>query len=171
MRPLYDLEAVRYMWEELNNIGVRSLRTPGDVDDAIKSATGTTLVVINSVCGCAAGHARPGVGLALQHDVIPDQLTTVFAGVDREATQRAREYMPGFTPSSPSVAIFKDGELVFMLHRSQIERLDAEGVADELIRAFDAYCSARGPSVPRKRFEDNFAPARCSSTIPEYRGE
>lgn len=168
MRPLYDLDSVRHMWEELENIGVRSLRTPGEVDEAIRNKKGTTLVVINSVCGCAAGHARPGIGLALQHGIIPDNLFTVFAGVNRDATQRAREYMDGFTPSSPSVALFKNGELVYMLHRKQIETLDAGGVASELIRAFDAFCSAKGPSVPKEKFENNFGPARCSSTIPKY---
>lgn len=167
MRPLYDLEAVRYMWEELNNIGIRSLRTPDEVDGALEKK-GTTLVVVNSVCGCAAGHARPGVGMALQHNVIPDHLTTVFAGVDRDATERAREHMPGFTPSSPSVALFKDGKLVYLLHRSQIERMDAKGVSMDLIDAFEAFCKAKGPSVPREVFEYNFAPARCSSTIPRY---
>ncbi len=168
MRPLYDIEAVRHMWEELNNIGVSSLRTPEEVDTALSDKKGTILVVINSVCGCAAGHARPGVGLALQHNVIPDKMTTVFAGVDRDATQKAREYMPEITPSSPSVALFKDGELVYMLHRKQIEALDAGAVAEDLIHAFDAYCSAPGPSVPVEKFEDNFAAAKCSSTIPKY---
>ncbi|MEE9554342.1 MAG: BrxA/BrxB family bacilliredoxin [candidate division Zixibacteria bacterium] len=168
MKPLYDIDAVRPMWEELSNIGVKPLRTPEEVDSVLKGKKGTTLVVINSVCGCAAGHARPGVGLALQHNVIPDNLSTVFAGVDRDATQRAREYMPKIAPSSPSVALFKDGELVYMLHRKQIEALDAEAVAADLIHAFDAYCSAPGPSVPVQKFEDNFAPAKCSSTIPKY---
>lgn len=168
MQPLYDIEAVRHMWEELDNIGVRPLKTPEEVDSALMNKKGTALVVINSVCGCAAGHARPGVGLALQNDIIPDNLTTVFAGVDRDATQRTREYMPEITPTSPSVALFKDGELVYMLHRKQIEALDAAGVAADLIRAFDAYCSARGPSVSKEKFEDNFAPAKCSSTIPKF---
>lgn len=168
MQSLYDLAAVRHMWEELNNIGVRSLRTPEEVDEELGNKKGTTLLVINSVCGCAAGHARPGIGLALQHNVIPDRLATVFAGVDRDATQRAREYLPGFTPSSPSVALFKDGELVYMLHRNQIENLDARGVALDLVRAFDAFCEAPGPSVPKEKFDNNFAPSRCSSTIPAY---
>ena len=168
MRPLYDLEAVRYMWEELNNIGVRSLNTLEEVDEALKNKKGTTLLVINSVCGCAAGHARPGIGLALQHKVVPDRLVTVFAGVDRDATDRAREYLPGFIPSSPSVALFKDGELIYMLHRNQIETLDARGVVLSLIRIFDSSCGSPGPSVPKEKFENNFAPARCSSTIPAY---
>jgi putative YphP/YqiW family bacilliredoxin len=168
MQPLYDLDAVRYMWEELENVGVRPLRTPKEVDEALDKK-GITMVVVNSVCGCAAGHARPGIGLALQHKVIPDHLTTVFAGVDREATQRARKHMPGITPSSPSVALFENGKLVYVLHRSQIETMDAEEVAENIIQAFDNYCSRPGPSVPRDVFENNFAPPQCSSGIPEYR--
>jgi len=168
MKPLYDLEAVRFMWEELENIGIKSLRTPEQVEKALKNKKGTTLLVINSVCGCAAGHARPGVGLALQHSTIPDNLYTVFAGVDRDATAKAREYTPEFTPSSPSVVLFKDGELVYMLHRSQIEVLDASGVSADLIRAFDAFCSAKGPSVSPEVFRDNFTSPKCSSTIPKY---
>jgi len=168
MKPLYDIESVRHMWVELNNIGVRSLITPDEVEKALDNKKGTTLLVINSVCGCAAGHARPGVGLALQNNIIPDNLVTVFAGVDRDATAKAREYLQDFAPSSPSVALFKDGQLVFMLHRNQIEKLDAEGVAAELTRAFEAYCSAKGPSVPREKFADNFSDPKCSSTIPKY---
>lgn len=168
MQPLYDLDAVKYMWEELENIGVRPLRTPQEVDEAI-NRKGTTLVVTNSVCGCAAGHARPGVGLALQHRVIPDNLTTVFAGVDREATQRAREHMSGITPSSPSVALFENGKLVYVLHRSQIEAMDAEEVAENLTRIIDSYCSRPGPSVPEEVFRKSFAPPKCSSDIPGYR--
>lgn len=158
MQALYDLETVRPMWEELQNIGIRSVKTADEVDKAMKSK-GTTLMVINSVCGCAAGHARPGIGLALQHKRIPDHLITVFAGVDREATQRAREYMPDTSPSSPSVALFRDGKLAYVLQRSQIEVIDAGSVARNLIRVFDYYCSAGGPSVPKETFEKNFASA------------
>jgi putative YphP/YqiW family bacilliredoxin len=167
MQSLYDLDAVRYMWEELESVGVRSLKDPQEVDEAINEK-GTTLLVINSVCGCAAGHARPGIGLALQHKVIPDHLATVFAGVDRDATQRAREHMPGIMPSSPSAALFENGKLVYVLHRSQIETMDAEEVAENLKRTFDNYCSRPGPSVPKEAFENSFAPARCSSEIPRY---
>jgi len=168
MQPLYDLESVRYMWEELDNLGVRPLKNVKEVDEVLGNKTGATLLVINSVCGCAAGHARPGVGMALQHKIIPDNLATVFAGVDRDATQRAREYLPGFKPSSPSVALFKDGEVVYVLHRSQIEAMDAQGVAAELIRVFDAFCSAPGPSVSKEKFRDNFNSPKCSSAIPKY---
>src|SRR5689334_18556062 len=107
MQPLYDPEAVRPMWEELAQCGVTPLKTAADVDAALKRP-GTTLIFVNSICGCAAGRARPGITQALQGSVIPDHLTTVFAGVDMEATARAREHMPQVSPSSPSVALFKD---------------------------------------------------------------
>ncbi len=170
MQPLYDLDAVRPMSLELENIGIVSLKTSDDVDNALKNKPGTAIIVVNSVCGCAAGHARPGVGLALQNNLIPDHLFTVFAGVDREATQRAREYMSDVPPSSPSVALFKDGQLVFMLHRRQIEMMDAEDVAGILIEAFNEYCTAAGPSVPLEKFQDNFTPPQCSSRLPKYQG-
>ena len=158
MQALYDQETVRPMWEELQNIGVRPVKTADEVDEALRNK-GTTLMVINSVCGCAAGHARPGIGLALQHKRIPDHLITVFAGVDREATQRAREYILDTPPSSPSVALFRDGKLAYILQRSQIEVIDAGAIARNLIRVFDYYCSAGGPSVPREVFEKSFASA------------
>jgi putative YphP/YqiW family bacilliredoxin len=166
MQSLYDLQAVKPYWEELKNIGVTPLTSVAEVENALANKSGTALLVVNSVCGCAAGHARPGVGLALQNSVIPDRLYTVFAGVDREATQRARDYIPGYASSSPSVALFKDGELAYMMERGQIERLDAVGVANLLVEVFGRYCSAEGPSVPRELFENNFAPPECSSKIP-----
>jgi putative YphP/YqiW family bacilliredoxin len=135
------------MWQELADIGVKPLTTAQAVDDIMAAKEGTTMIMVNSVCGCAAGHARPGLALALQNKVIPDRLYTVFAGVDREATQRAREYMTGMPPSSPSIALFKGGELVFMLHRRQIEQVDMDNVARNLIQAFDQYCESQGPSV------------------------
>lgn len=166
MQSLYDLDAVKPYWEELKNIGVQPLTTSAEVEEAFADKTGTMLVLINSVCGCAAGHARPGAGLALQNSVIPDRLYTVFAGVDREATQKAREYIAGYQPSSPSIALFKDGELVYMMERKHIERIDAVGIANHLVEVFEKYCSAEGPSVSREAFENNFAPPECSSKIP-----
>jgi putative YphP/YqiW family bacilliredoxin len=137
------------MWKELEDIGVAPLTTAEAVDQAMaRHLPGTVMVLVNSVCGCAAGHARPGVALALQNQVIPDRLYTVFAGVDREAAQKAREYMKGMPPSSPSVALFKDGEMVFTLHRRQIELMDMDNVARHLAKAFDQYCVSPGPSVP-----------------------
>ncbi len=167
MQPLYDREAVRPMWEELAHCGVQPLTTAEEVDAALK-AKGTTLLMVNSVCGCAAGSARPGVTQALQHKIIPDHLKTVFAGVDREATERAREYMVGIQPSSPSVALFKDGELVFMLERRHIERLNDELVARTLTEAFEKHCSRQGPSVPKDVYENLVTSRQCGSSVPLY---
>ncbi|HSF19537.1 MAG TPA: BrxA/BrxB family bacilliredoxin [Vicinamibacteria bacterium] len=167
MQPLYDPEAVRPMWEELAQCGVEPLTSVQDVDEAMK-APGTTLVVVNSVCGCAAGSARPGVTRALQHGIIPDHLKTVFAGVDRDATERAREYMEGIAPSSPSVALFKDGALVHMLERRHIERMNDEMLAASLTEAFDKYCSRKGPSVPKEVYESLVSERRCGSSVPLY---
>jgi len=128
------------MREELTRLGVDELRTAADVDQAL-TADGTVMVVVNSVCGCAAGKARPGVALALAHPVKPDRLTTVFAGADLEATARARSYFTGHAPSSPSIAILQDGKLVFMLDRSQIEGRMAEAIAGDLTEAFDRFCA------------------------------
>ena len=139
MQPLYDPEAVRPMWEELAQCGVDPLRTREEVDEAIK-AKGTTMMMVNSVCGCAAGSARPGVTRALQHQIIPDHLKTVFAGVDREATERAREYIVGYPPSSPSVALFKDGDLVWMLERHEIQGHTPHQIAQRLSEAYQKHC-------------------------------
>lgn len=139
---LYDPLLVRPMREELTRLGARELRTPEDVDEVLGSAaTGTTLVVVNSVCGCAAQNARPAAALALQHVVRPDQVVTVFAGQDVEATSRAREYFLGYRPSSPSFALVRDGELIFMMERHQIEGRDAAEIAEDLKAAFDDYCA------------------------------
>src|SRR5262245_52300145 len=121
--PIYDPQAVEPMWQELAAVGVDPITTPEQVDDVLGAKSGTALVVVNSICGCAAGHARPGVMLALQNARIPDRSVTVFAGVDRDAVERAREYMAGYPPSSPSVGLFKDGKQVFMLQRSDIQQM------------------------------------------------
>jgi len=130
------------MREDLTRLGVEELRTAEAVDGAVKNSQGTLMVIVNSICGCAAGKARPGVALALQHDVKPDKVATVFAGADVEATERARSYFTGYRPSSPSIAILKDGELVYMLERFQIEGRDATQIAGELTRAFDQHCAS-----------------------------
>jgi bacilliredoxin len=127
------------MRAELTRLGVEELRTAADVDAAV-STPGTLMVVVNSVCGCAAGKARPGLALALRHDKRPDRVTTVFAGADIDATDRAREYFAGYRPSSPSMAILRDGKLIYMLERHQIENRTAEQIAGELTAAFDRYC-------------------------------
>jgi putative YphP/YqiW family bacilliredoxin len=128
------------MRAELTDLGVEELRTADAVDEAL-ARKGTTLVVVNSVCGCAAGKARPGIALALSHDVKPDHLTTVFAGADVEATERARGYFTGYPPSSPSVALLQDGQLVYMMERRQIEGASADVIARQLMAAFDQYCA------------------------------
>lgn len=129
------------MREELTRLGVSELKTAAAVDEAVKSP-GTVLVVVNSVCGCAAGKARPGIAIALEHNPKPDLLTTVFAGADVEATDRARQHFAGYPPSSPSVALLKDGKVVYMMERHQIEGQNAEAIASQLIGAFDKHCTA-----------------------------
>ena len=143
---MYPEMFVAPMRQELTRLGLTELRTAEQVDAALgEGAEGrTTLVVVNSVCGCAARNARPAIARALEHPVRPDALTTVFAGQDADATQRAREYFTGYPPSSPSVALLKDGQPVFMLERWQIEGQSADAIAAELTRAFDQHCARAG---------------------------
>ncbi len=133
---------IRPMREDLVRLGFEELKTADAVDDAVKNTSGTLMIVVNSICGCAAGKARPGVALALQNQVRPDRLATVFAGADLEATDRARGYFTGYRPSSPSIGILRDGELVYMMERYQIEGRGPEEIAAELKRAFDEHCAA-----------------------------
>lgn len=128
------------MRAELTNIGFTELKTPEEVDAAIPQGQGTTLVVVNSVCGCAAGSARPGVAAAMKNDKLPANLVTVFAGMEKDATDKARSYMMPYPPSSPSIALFKNGELVHMIERHHIEGRTAQMIADNLKAAFDEYC-------------------------------
>jgi putative YphP/YqiW family bacilliredoxin len=137
----YNPEVVKPMREELVRLGAEELLSPEDVDAALAADRGTALLVVNSVCGCAAGNARPAVAMALGHDAVPDRMLTVFAGQDLEATERAREYLTGYRPSSPSIALFRNGEHVFMLERHQIEGRDATEIAEDLRQAYDRYCS------------------------------
>ena len=129
---------------EMTAMGAKELKTAADVDEAVKNTKGTLMIVVNSVCGCAAGKARPGIAMALKHAVTPDVVTTVFAGGDVEATDRARGYFSGYAPSSPSIGILRDGKLVFMLERREIETRSAEMIASELTRAFDRVCAPTG---------------------------
>ena len=131
---------IRPMREELTRIGFEELRTPEQVDETLANSKGTVMVVVNSVCGCAAGKARPGIARALEHSARPDRIATVFAGADIEATEKARGYFTGYEPSSPSIALLKDGQLVYMMERRQIEGRDASQVAQELTNAFDQHC-------------------------------
>jgi putative YphP/YqiW family bacilliredoxin len=125
---------------EMTDMGARELRTAAAVDDVVKNSSGVVMMVVNSVCGCAAGKARPGIAMALQHQNRPDVLATVFAGADVEATDRARQYFSGYAPSSPSIGLLRDGKLIYMLERSQIESRSADMIAEELVRAFDQHC-------------------------------
>lgn len=136
----YMRDMVQPMRDDLTRIGITELRTPEEVVEHLPNAEGTALLVINSVCGCAAGQCRPGVAKALQNEVKPDHLFTVFAGQDKEATAKAREYLAPYPPSSPSIALFKDGQLVHFIQRHQIEDRSAEMIANDLISAFEEYC-------------------------------
>lgn len=138
---------IRPMREELVRLGFEELKAPEQVDSTLQQAEGTVMVVVNSICGCAAGKARPGVALALQHSTRPDKLVTVFAGADLEATEKARSYFTGYGPSSPSIAILKDGQLVHMMERHEIEGRDATQIARELTEAFDKHCARADAAV------------------------
>jgi putative YphP/YqiW family bacilliredoxin len=138
-QQMYDERLVTPMRQELTRLGVQELRTSDEVDKAIEEK-GTTLVVVNSVCGCSARNARPAVAIALQNPIKPEHLATVFAGQDVEATSRARSYFTGYAPSSPQIGLLKDGKLVFMLERWQIEGRPAEEIAHDLVNAFNKYC-------------------------------
>jgi putative YphP/YqiW family bacilliredoxin len=137
----YPEEVIRPMREELTRLGVQELRTPEAVDEALKDSKGTVMVVVNSICGCAAGKARPGIAMALQNEIRPDKVATVFAGGDIEATERARSYFTGYPPSSPSIGLLKDGQLVYMMERYQIEGRGPEQIAGELRQAFEQHCA------------------------------
>jgi putative YphP/YqiW family bacilliredoxin len=132
---------IRPMREELTRLGVEELKTAEQVDEALANSKGTLMVVVNSICGCAAGKARPGVARALEHNVRPDRVATVFAGADIEATEKARSYFTGYRPSSPSIALLKDGQLVYMMERHQIEGRMPDQIAEELTKAFDQHCA------------------------------
>lgn len=138
---MYPEQFVQPMRAELTNVGFRELRTAREVDSVLKTETRPTLVVVNSICGCAAGKARPAVAMALKNPARPDVLTTVFAGQDAEATDRARSYFTGYLPSSPSIALMRDGKVVFMLERKQIEGRDPFSIAADLMAAFNRYCA------------------------------
>ncbi|MEP6835055.1 MAG: BrxA/BrxB family bacilliredoxin [Gemmatimonas sp.] len=143
---MYPEQIVRPMREELTRLGVQELKTVDAVDQQMQ-VKGTTMVIVNSVCGCAARNARPAVAMALQHTTKPDVSATVFAGQDTDATARARGYFTGYAPSSPSIALLKDGDVVFMLERWQIEGRSAQQIATDLVGAFDKYCAPATASV------------------------
>lgn len=136
----YPEMMVAPMRQDLTRLGVQELRTPDDVKQVLEDTSEPTLLVVNSICGCAARNARPAVAIALQNEKKPARLTTVFAGQDIEATQTARAYIHGYPPSSPSIALLKDGDVAFMLERHQIEGRSADAIAEDLVNAFNQYC-------------------------------
>ncbi len=144
---MYDERFITPMRQELTQLGIEELRTAAEVDAKLKDQQGTTLVVVNSMCGCAARNARPAVATALQHTLRPDHLYTVFSGQDADATRQARSYFTGYAPSSPSIAMFKDGRLVSMIERHQIEGRSADAIAADMMAAFDKYCAQESVSA------------------------
>ena len=167
-RPLYDPTAVQPMRDELTRIGVDELTTSEDVDEVLGKSEGTVLLMVNSVCGCAAGNARPGVMLALQNGLIPDRLTTVFAGQDKEATEKARGYMSEFPPSSPCIAVFQNGKVQTIIERHNIEGRSPQDIAMMLVNSFNSCCKREGPSISREEFEKIVPAHICGSTIAKF---
>lgn len=167
--PLYDPAAVQPMRDELTYVGFEELTTPQSVDNSLtKNPAETVFVVINSVCGCAAGSARPAATLALQHSIIPDKLATVFAGQDRDAVDHFRnKYLPNIPPSSPSMALMKGGEPIFFLPRHHIEGRSPEEISLLLKQVFEEHCSKKGPSISKEDYEKLVHAKMCGSKIPK----
>ena len=166
--PNYDEDAVQPMRDELVRVGFEELRTAESVDALFRDMHGTAMVIVNSVCGCAAGGARPGASLALQHGKIPDKIATVFAGQDKAAVRQFRAKLGSVPPSSPFIAVFKDGKPVKVMQRHDIEGKDKTRIAGELQQAFDQHCTRSGPSIPREEFEKLTGVQVCGSTIPQH---
>ncbi len=166
--PMYDPHAVQPMRDELTYVGFNELMTSDDVDNVLSKANDeTTFVFINSVCGCAAGSARPGVSAALQGKTIPDNIVTVFAGQEKEAVNTVRtKYLSQFPPSSPSAALVKNGEIIFMLPRHHIEGRTPEQVAGLLHQVFEENCSKEGPSISKEKYDKLVHAKMCGSKIP-----
>jgi putative YphP/YqiW family bacilliredoxin len=168
---MYDQQAVQPMRDELKAVGFTELLTPEDADNAIKvNDNKTVLVMINSVCGCAAGSARPGISLALQHNIIPDKLYTAFAGQERDAVDRVRELIGNYPPSSPSVALFKNGELVHFMPRYEIEGRMPQDISNYWRPIFEKHCSNEGPSISPENFAKVMYAKQCGSKIPLFNG-
>ncbi|MFA7288546.1 MAG: BrxA/BrxB family bacilliredoxin [Melioribacteraceae bacterium] len=166
--PIYDPIAVQPMRDELLYVGFKELTTPEMVDDLLGDKdSGTVLIVVNSVCGCAAGSARPGVALSLQNSIIPEKLATIFAGQDRDALDLFREkYLPSVAPSSPFIALFKDGEPVFLMPRYGIEGRSAEEISADLVSEYNKFCSGAGPSITPENYSKLEYYISCGSKIP-----
>jgi putative YphP/YqiW family bacilliredoxin len=171
-QPTYDPEAVQYMRDELTTVGFQELLTLDDVDEGLLNQTDKSVfLVVNSVCGCAAGSARPGVALALQHQVIPDKLVTVFAGMEKKAVEYIRQrFLSDFVPSSPCFALFQNGELQFVMERKDLVNKSPEEISDILRNVFDQNCSRTGPSIPASEYEQLSNVVQCSSNLPRYTG-
>ncbi len=169
--PMYDPNAVQHMRDELVAVGFTELLSTDEVENAIsKNDNKTTLVMINSVCGCAAGSARPGISLALQNDIIPDKLFTGFAGQEKESVEKIREYLVDFPPSSPCVALFKNGKLVHFMQRHEIEGKMPEEISDYWREIFNEHCSNKGPSISPEHFAKVMHAKTCGSKIPLFNG-
>jgi len=166
--PMYDPNAVQPMKDELTYVGFQELLTPEDVDSILSQSNDeTTFVFINSVCGCTAGSARPGVATALQNETIPNNIVTVFAGQEKEAVNTVRtKYLSQFPPSSPSAALFKNGEVLFMLPRHHIEGRTPEQIAGLLQQVFNENCSNEGPSISKEKYDKLVHTKMCGSKIP-----
>ncbi len=168
--PMYDVEAVQPMRDELVAVGCEELRTAEQVENTLNVKDDKTiLVVINSVCGCAAGGARPGVSLALQNSIIPDKLTTVFAGQDRDAVEKVRGMIKNFPPSSPSIALFKNGEVLSFVPRFEIEGYTYLQISDKLVALFNQHCTAKGPSISAEQYAQVEHAKSCGSKIPLFK--
>ncbi len=168
-RPNYDPAAVQYMRDELTAVGFEELSTPDQVDQALGYSNQTVLLVVNSVCGCAAGSARPGIALALQHKIIPDRLVTVFAGMDKKVVEYVRQkFLTRYVPSSPLFAIFRNGNIEFIMERKDLVNKTPEEIAEVLRRAFDAICSRPGPSISPEKYAQLKNVVKCSSHLPKY---
>jgi putative YphP/YqiW family bacilliredoxin len=166
--PIYDPEAVQPMRDELIYVGFQEATTPQLVDEILSQKNSETILVfVNSVCGCSAGSARPGVSLALQNKIIPDKLVTVFAGQDRDAVELLRDkYLPGIPPSSPFIALFKNGEIIYTMPRHHIEGRYAEEISDDLKNVFNQWCKKEGPSIPKEKYDKLVHAITCGSKIP-----
>jgi putative YphP/YqiW family bacilliredoxin len=169
--PMYDQNAVQPMRDALLAVGLSELLTAKDVEEAIDIEDNkTALVIINSVCGCAAGSARPGISLALQNEIIPDKLYTGFAGQEKDAVNRIRLQLDGFPPSSPCIALFKDGKILHFMQRHQIEGRTAEEISNEWKDIFNQHCSNKGPSISPENFAEVNHAVACGSKIPLFNG-
>lgn len=170
--PMYDQNAVQHMRDELVAVGFTELLSKDEAEKAInKNDDKTSLVMINSVCGCAAGTARPGISLALQNDVIPDKLYTGFAGQEKEAVQKIRELAVGFPPSSPSVALFKNGKLIHFMQRHEIEGKMPEEISGYWREIFNKHCTNKGPSISPENFAEVMHAKTCGSKIPLFNSQ